>query len=205
MESLKDSGSMVSDAIQTEATDEAQAAGGWMTFRELLLLLILAAVQFTHIVDFTIIMPLGPVFSREMDLTPRQFGAVVAAYTISAGIAGLLAARFLDRFDRKSTLLVLYGGFIVGTLLCAVAPNFLLLLAARTVAGAFGGVVASVVFAIVGGGAVDDAGTMQFGDAWLFRDGAWTQLGNAFSTVIPGTYRVLFWTPKKNPGMWSLM
>jgi predicted MFS family arabinose efflux permease len=141
---------MISESSQTEAEACAQTRGAWLTFHELLLLLILAAVQFTHIVDFTIIMPLGPVFSREMGLTPLQFGAVVAAYTISAGIAGLLAARFLDRFDRKSALLVLYAGFIAGTLLCAVAPNFLLLLVARTVAGAFGGVVASVVFAIVG-------------------------------------------------------
>ena len=144
---------MISEIAETEikaGVPVAKGPTGWLTFRELLLLLILAAVQFTHIVDFTIIMPLGPVFSREMGLSPRHFGAVVAAYTISAGLAGLLAARFLDRFDRKSALLVLYAGFIAGTLLCSVAPNFVLLLAARTVAGAFGGVVASVVFAIVG-------------------------------------------------------
>jgi len=143
---------MISES-QTEAnpgSQVAEGAGGWLTFRELLLLLILASVQFTHIVDFTIMMPLGPVFSREMGLSPQQFGAVVAAYTISAGIAGVLLARFLDRFDRKTALLGLYTGFIVGTLLCGVAPDFPLLLAARTVAGAFGGVVTSVVFAIVG-------------------------------------------------------
>ncbi len=96
---------MIDPSPEDEAragTQAAMGAGTWLTLRELLLLVILAAVQFTHIVDFTIIMPLGPVFSREMRLTPRQFGAVVAAYTISAGIAGLLAARFLDRFDRKS-------------------------------------------------------------------------------------------------------
>src|SRR5471030_1060104 len=105
---------MVSDATQIKAKIERPApmkpaAVTWLTFRELLLLLILAAVQFTHIVDFTIIMPLGPIFSREMGLSPQHFGAVVSAYTISAGIAGLLAARFLDRFDRKTALLVLYA------------------------------------------------------------------------------------------------
>jgi predicted MFS family arabinose efflux permease len=121
-----------------------------MTARELLLLLVLAAVQFTHIVDFMIIMPLGPVFRHEMGLSPLQFGSVVSAYTISAGVAGLLAARFLDRFDRKTALLALYAGFTAGTLLCAAAPDFPLLLAARTVAGAFGGVVAALVLAIVG-------------------------------------------------------
>jgi len=121
-----------------------------MTGREVLLLLLLAAVQFTHIVDFMIIMPLGPIFRREMHLVPWEFGSVVSAYTISAGIAGLLAARFLDRFDRKTALLVLYAGFVTGTLLCAAAPSYPWLLAARTVAGAFGGVVAAVVLAIVG-------------------------------------------------------
>jgi predicted MFS family arabinose efflux permease len=116
----------------------------------MLLLLVLAAVQLTHIVDFIIIMPLGPVFREEMDLSPSEFGAVVSAYTISAGIAGLLAARFLDRFDRKKTLLGLYAGFIMGTLFCALAPSYPFLLAARSVAGAFGGIVAAMVLAIVG-------------------------------------------------------
>jgi MFS transporter, DHA1 family, inner membrane transport protein len=121
-----------------------------MTAGEWLLLLVLAAIQFTHIVDFMIIMPLGPVYEREMGLSTSQFGAVVAAYTISAGLAGLLASQFLDRFDRKTALLTLYAGFTTGTFLCAFAPDFLFLLAARTVAGAFGGVAAAVVLAIVG-------------------------------------------------------
>jgi predicted MFS family arabinose efflux permease len=107
-------------------------------------------VQFTHIVDFMIIMPLGPVYVREMGLSPAQFGFVVAAYNVAAGIAGLVAARFLDRFGRKVTLLTLYAGFTVGTLLCAVAPDYGSLLAARTVAGGFGGVVAAVIMAIIG-------------------------------------------------------
>ena len=128
----------------------AGAAAPRITAAELLLLLVLAAVQFTHIVDFMIIMPLGPVYMREMGLSPGQFGSVVAAYTISAGLAGLLAARVLDRFDRKSALLTLYAGFAASTLFCAVAPNYLLLLAARTVAGAFGGVAAAVVYAVIG-------------------------------------------------------
>jgi predicted MFS family arabinose efflux permease len=121
-----------------------------LSFREVLLLLVLAAVQFTHIVDFVIIMPLGPIFINEMDLSPSEFGLVVSSYTISAGIAGLLAARFLDRFGRKKTLIVLYAGFITGTLMCASAPDYVLLLAGRTVAGAFGGTVAAVVLATVG-------------------------------------------------------
>lgn len=121
-----------------------------LSAREWVLLLALAAVQFTHIVDFMIVMPLGPVLSDKMRLTPAEFGRVVSAYTISAGLAGLFAARFLDRFDRKRALLFLYTGFVAGTLLCAFAPNYGLLLAARTVAGAFGGIAAAVVLAIVG-------------------------------------------------------
>lgn len=123
---------------------------GLLTAREWLLLLVLAAIQFTHIVDFMIIMPLSPVLSDEMTLTPPEFGFLVAAYTISAGIANLLASRFLDRFDRKTALLTLYAGFTLGTLLCGIAPNYPLLLAARAVAGAFGGVAASVVLAVIG-------------------------------------------------------
>jgi predicted MFS family arabinose efflux permease len=124
--------------------------GPRLTSGEWLLLLVLAAVQLTHTVDFMIIMPLGPVYISEMALSPGQFGAVVAAYTLSAGLAGLLAARFLDRFGRKPALLTLYGGFIVGTFFCAGAPDYPLLLASRTVAGAFGGVSAALVLAIVG-------------------------------------------------------
>jgi predicted MFS family arabinose efflux permease len=133
-----------------EVMSQETTQPGWLSSRELLLLLVLAAVQFTHIVDFIIIMPLGPVFHDEMGLSTFKFGVVVSAYTISAGLAGFLAAQFIDRFDRKTALLCLYGGFTVSTLLCAVAPDFLPLVAARIVAGAFGGVAASVVLAIVG-------------------------------------------------------
>jgi predicted MFS family arabinose efflux permease len=126
--------------------------------REWLLLLVLAAVQFTHIVDFMIIMPLGSRFINDdpaaqegsLHLTTGQFGLVVSAYTLSAGIASLLAARFLDRFDRKKSLLALLAGFTVGTLLCAAATNYPLLLMARAVAGAFGGVCAANILAIIG-------------------------------------------------------
>src|SRR5438309_8357820 len=112
-------------------------AGGRPRFtgKELLLLLVLGAVQFSHILDFMIVMPLGPQYMREMDLTPQQFGFMVSAYAFSACISGLLAASFIDRFDRKTAVLVLYGGFGIGTLLCAVAPRFEFLVAARIVAG----------------------------------------------------------------------
>src|SRR5947209_19161346 len=117
------------------ATDEEnptmRAAGDdgpYLTAREWLLLAVLAAIQFNHIVDFMIIMPLGPVYIREMGLSMGQFGWVVAAYTISASIANLLAAFFVDRFDRKTALLAAFAGFTAGTFLCAVAPDYPLLL-----------------------------------------------------------------------------
>jgi predicted MFS family arabinose efflux permease len=141
------------DVANGDVPDPLPRAGGdslRLTAAEWGLLLVLASMQFTHIVDFMIIMPLGPEYMKEMGLSPEQFGRMVSAYTISAGVASLFAARFLDRFDRKTALLWLYGGFTVGTLLCAAAPTYTLLLAARTVAGAFGGVTAATVLAIVG-------------------------------------------------------
>jgi predicted MFS family arabinose efflux permease len=121
-----------------------------LTPAELLLLFVLAALQFTHSLDYMIMMPLMPNFGQEMDVSPQQFGFLVASYAFSAGIFGLLAALFIDRFDRKRAVLVLYAGFTVGTLLCGVAPGYLTLLLARTVAGAFGGVVQAVLLAIIG-------------------------------------------------------
>src|SRR5438045_8331849 len=76
------------------------------------LLLLLAAVQFTHIMDFMILMPLGPQLMRELHIGPGRFSALVAAYTISSGVVGLLAAPSIDRFDRRGLLLVTHAGFI---------------------------------------------------------------------------------------------
>ncbi|MGV3523698.1 MAG: MFS transporter [Candidatus Sericytochromatia bacterium] len=119
------------------------------TRQERWLLLALAAVQFTHIMDFMILMPLGPQLMRLFDIGPQQFGLLVSAYTFSAGICGFLSAFFVDRFDRKQVLTFLYSGFLVGTLACALAPSYPFLLAARILTGAFGGILAAVVLAVV--------------------------------------------------------
>jgi predicted MFS family arabinose efflux permease len=116
---------------------------------ELAVLLTLAAVQFTHIVDFMILMPLGPQLMRILEIGPRQFSLLVSAYTFAAAASGFVAAFWIDRFDHKRVLLVLYGGFIVATALCGLAPNYPLLLAARIIAGTFGGVIGGLVLAIV--------------------------------------------------------
>lgn len=118
--------------------------------REWLLLLVLTAVQFCHILDFVLIMPLAPMLMRALHITAREFGLLVSAYTFAAAAAGLVAAAFMDRFDRKRMLLFLLAGFGVGTLLCGLVEEYWLLMAARVAAGSFGGVLAGVVFAIIG-------------------------------------------------------
>ncbi len=117
---------------------------------ERLVLLLLAAIQFTTNLDFLIVLPLGPQYMRVMHITPAQFNLMVAAYAIAAGISGVAAGFFLDHFDRKTALLWLFMGFAIGTLFCALAPTYRLLVAARAIAGMFGGVTGAVILAIVG-------------------------------------------------------
>jgi predicted MFS family arabinose efflux permease len=109
---------------------------------------ILAFLQFTVILDFLIISPLGVIVMPSLHISPKQFGLVVSAYAFSAGVSGFLAAGFADRFDRKRLLLFFYFGFMLGTLLCALAATYPLLLLARIVTGLFAGVIGSVVMAI---------------------------------------------------------
>jgi predicted MFS family arabinose efflux permease len=109
---------------------------------------ILAFLQFTIILDFMIISPLGAIVMPALHISTHEFGLAVSSYAFSAAISGVGAAGFADRFDRKRLLLFFYGGFILGTALCAVAPTYHFLLVARVVTGLFGGVIASVVFAI---------------------------------------------------------
>jgi predicted MFS family arabinose efflux permease len=119
-------------------------------YSERTLLLILAAVQFTHILDFMVMMPLGEQLMREFTIGPGKFSQIVAAYTISAGVVGLMTAPFMDRFDRRKILLFVYAGFCLGTLACALSKNFETLLIARIICGAFGGVSGATLMAIVG-------------------------------------------------------
>ncbi len=116
----------------------------------MILLYMLAIMQFTHILDFMIVMPLGPRLMDIFKITPSQFGLIVSTYTFSAGGFGLVAAWFLDRFDRKKALMFLYAGFGIGTLACAFAPSFHFLVAARFIAGGFGGVTSATILAVIG-------------------------------------------------------
>lgn len=116
---------------------------------ERLLLLILSAAMFTHIMDFMIMMPLGSQLIRIFEISTQQFSLLVASYTITAGITGFLAAFKIDRYDRKNMLLFVYAGFAIGTLACAFAPSYGILLLTRSLAGAFGGILGALILAIV--------------------------------------------------------
>ena len=118
--------------------------------RERATLLTLGAVQFTHILDFMILMPLGPQLMRGFAITPAQFTHLVAAYGIAAGVSGFIGGFFMDRYDRKRALLITYAGFALATLACALAPTHHWLLVARVAAGAFGGLAGSLLMAMVG-------------------------------------------------------
>lgn len=121
-----------------------------ITRREWAIILVLVAIQFTHIVDFVIIMPLGKRLMDELAISPVQFGWVLSAYAIAAGVASLFASFVMDRFDRKSVLLTMYAGFGLSTIFCGLAPNYEWLLVGRTLAGVFGGLAAVTVMAVVG-------------------------------------------------------
>ena len=110
---------------------------------------ILAFLQFTIVLDFMLLAPLGALVMPALKITPSQFGLVVSTYAFSAGLSGLLTAGFADRFDRKRLLLFFYAGFVAGTLLCALASNYPMLLIARMITGLFAGVIGSVSFAII--------------------------------------------------------
>ena len=132
------------DKAVTEGTRPRPGFSGYQKF----VIAILAFLQFTIILDFMIISPLGAMMMPTLHISPQQFGLAVSSYAFSAGVSGLLAAGFADRFDRKRLLLFFYAGFMLGTLLCALATTFPLLLMARIVTGLFGGVIGSVVLAI---------------------------------------------------------
>ena len=112
---------------------------------ERLFLLTIAGIQFTHILDFMIMMPLGPQLIRLLHIDTHQFGLLLSSYTFTAAASSLLAATYIDRFDRRKLMLVLYACFIIATLCCGLAPNFTFLLIARALAGAFGGILGGLV------------------------------------------------------------
>lgn len=128
---------------------EQSPAPAPFTAHQKIVIFLLALTQFTVILDFMIMSPLGDILMKSLHLKPAHFGLAVSAYAFSAGISGLLTAGFADRFDRKKLLLFFYTGFILGTVLCGLANSYPLLVAARIITGLFGGVIGSVSMAII--------------------------------------------------------
>jgi len=126
-----------------------QQANTPFTAYQKLVVFLLAITQFTVVLDFMVMSPMGDILMKAIDLKPSQFGIAVSAYAFSAGASGLLTAGFADRFDRKKLLLFFYSGFIIGTFFCSFANDYWTLVAARIVTGLFGGVIGSISMAII--------------------------------------------------------
>lgn len=114
-----------------------------------LVIALLALLQFTIVLDFMILAPLGDFLMKSLTITPKGFGIVVSSYAFSAGASGILAAGLADKFDRKKLLLFFYSGFILGTLCCALSTTYEMLLGARIVTGLFGGVIGAISMTII--------------------------------------------------------
>lgn len=120
-----------------------------LTSYQWFVIIILALTQFTVILDFMVMSPMGDILMKSLDMSTQQFGIAVSAYAFSAGASGLLTAGFADKFDRKKLLLFFYIGFTVGTVFCGLANTYYQMVAARIFTGIFGGVIGSVSMAIV--------------------------------------------------------
>ncbi len=116
---------------------------------QITLIALLALLQFTVVLDFMVISPLGDILMKSLSVNPKQFGLIVSSYAFSAGISGILAAGFADKFDRKKILMFFYIGFVLGTIICGLANTYEMLVVARIITGLFGGVIASITAAIV--------------------------------------------------------
>lgn len=117
------------------------SAGAALTpARERAMLWLLALTQFTVSMDFMLMMPLAPQLMQAFAIGPAAVSGAVSAYAWCAGLSGLLAATYIDRFDRKKLLLTMFFLFSVSNLACALAPNFHVLLWSRAFAGLAGGV-----------------------------------------------------------------
>ncbi len=121
-----------------------------MLRKEILLLLLLALIQFTVIVDFMILMPLKPLLTNLWGVTPAQFGIAVFSYGFGAFLSSLFFVNKVDLYDRKKVLVLIYAGFTLGTFACGIANGYIFLLTARFITGLFGGVLGSVIQSIVG-------------------------------------------------------
>ena len=137
------------EEFMTDSSKDAAVEPATPLRQAVMVLVILALVQFTSIVDFMVVMPLAPQLKRELGLAPNQFSLIVASYSITAGLAGLLASTIMDRFGRKTAYMTLFAGFLLGTLACGFTNKYATLLAARAFTGAFGGILGGLGLTII--------------------------------------------------------
>lgn len=129
------------------SNDEVNVLGVGVSERSIIF--VVGAVQFVNILDFMMVMPLGPDFAKALDIPTSHLGYIGGSYTAAAAVSGIACAFFLDRFDRKRALGVVMLGLALGTLLGGFAQGLRSLLFARMVAGAFGGPASSLAMSIV--------------------------------------------------------
>jgi predicted MFS family arabinose efflux permease len=110
---------------------------------------LIASVQFVNVLDFMMVMPLGPDFARALHIPTSHLGFVGGSYTAAGAVAGISGSFFLDRFDRRKALFVSMLGLALATLLGGLAVNLETLLATRVLAGLFGGPATSLSYSIV--------------------------------------------------------
>jgi len=120
-----------------------------MTPAERVVVVTLAAINFTHIMDSMIMMPLGDIFMKLFEINPQQFSMLVSAYAVAAFCSSIVAVFYLDVFDRRKGLIFIYSGFTIGTILCGFAPSYYFLLGMRFLTGLFGGVIGAMALSIV--------------------------------------------------------
>jgi predicted MFS family arabinose efflux permease len=154
----------------------------------------LAIINFSHIIDSMLIMPMGDIFIKLFDINAHEYSYLVSSYALGAVGSSILAFLYLDRFDRKTSLILLYSGFVVGTLLCGFANSFYVLVSLRFVTGAFGGVIGALAFAV----ASDLYQFEERGKAMGILMGAFSAasaLGVPFGLYLAATYswRMPFW------------
>lgn len=135
--------------LHTVAVTAPPRAKGSLGVSEGRILFLVSAVQFINILDFMMVMPLGPDFARDLGIAMSQIGLVGGSYTAAAAVSGVVASRFLDRFDRRSALAVSMLGLVIATGLGGLAQGLPSLMLARMLAGAFGGPATSLSLSIV--------------------------------------------------------
>lgn len=140
---------------------------------------ILAITQFTVILDFMVMSPLGDLLMKSMDIKPSHFGIAVSAYAFSAGLSGLLTAGFADKYDRKKLLLFFYTGFIAGTVLCGIANSYPLLIGARII-GSISMAIVADLFSLQQRGRVMGFMQMGFGASQVMGIPVGLYLANAW-------------------------